>query len=193
MLQGTHDRDGGLCGGSGGFGNFTNSWVMIASSGGLGWSQVGFERTYGYPLRWFSQEKSSTSLQTRYSSFNVGSEIGVRHTFRVLWIAECVCLRTYIDTYLWSTAPFNPFFASSGWGPATMESPIPRGNGPFGDGRAGSAVGTDQFHSTGRPAGERSRRRADAVHYGLGAEFESLAACGLGMRRLRKLDRKLLT
>lgn len=97
--------------------NFTNAWVMIAGSTQTGYSQVGFERTYGFPLRWFSQESGGGFVYTTYSNFNVGSEIGVQHTFRVLWIASCVCLRTYIDTTFWSQAPFNPFFASSGWGP----------------------------------------------------------------------------
>lgn len=109
-------RDGGLCGGVTGPGNFVNSWVMIAGSTYAGWSQVGFWREPGQPLRWFSQEHGAGILQTRFSTFNIGGEIGVKHMFRVLWINECSCLRTYIDTYLWSTAPFNPFIGSSGWG-----------------------------------------------------------------------------
>lgn len=56
-------RDGELCGGAFGIGNYTDSWVMIAGSSHDGWSQVGFERTCGYPLRWFSQHRGEGKNQ----------------------------------------------------------------------------------------------------------------------------------
>ncbi|MGI5175886.1 hypothetical protein ACQEVZ_06090 [Dactylosporangium sp. CA-152071] len=114
-------RDGVLCSGAGGIGNFSNAWLMIAgwNRTGAAWSQVGFERTSGSPLRWFSQHAWNNStgdhLSTRYSTFSIASEVGVRHTFRVLWNSACTCLQAIIDVTVWSNSDFNPFF-SSGWG-----------------------------------------------------------------------------
>jgi hypothetical protein len=114
-------RNGTLCSGTSGIGNFSNAWLMIAgwNATGAAWSQVGFERTSGFNLRWFSQHawnnSSGDHLSTRYSTFSVNSEIGVRHTFRVLWNSGCTCLQAIIDVTTWSNSPFNPFF-SSGWG-----------------------------------------------------------------------------
>lgn len=117
-------RDGTNCTGDTSIGNFTNAWVMIASNITSaqynGWGQSGFERTAGYPLRWFSQFYDGYgSLETRYSTFSVSSQLGVRHAFRVLWYESCRCLRATIDRTTWAESSFNPFAypAESNWGP----------------------------------------------------------------------------
>lgn len=106
-------RDTFLCTGSGGIGNFGNAWVMIAGSGANEWGQVGFERTSGATLRWFSQfNDGEMNLDTRYSSFNISSESGVRHTFKVIWWPSCSggsCLRANIDTTGWDSSNWNPY------------------------------------------------------------------------------------
>jgi hypothetical protein len=117
-------RDAAICTGSGNAGNPSTSWVMIAGSNAdhYDWSQVGFIRRGGDTLRWFSQHGwysgGNNHLTTRFSTLSVIDQIGVQHTFRVLWSASCLCNRAYIDTTLWSSSPFNPFVdAESGWGP----------------------------------------------------------------------------
>jgi hypothetical protein len=116
-------RDGANCTGDTSIGNFSNAWLMIASNLGApynGWGQVGFERTAGFPLRWFSQFYDGyKALETRYSTFPVSNQIGVRHTFRVLWYESCLCLRATIDSTTWAESDFNPFAypAESNWGP----------------------------------------------------------------------------
>lgn len=116
-------RDGAVCPGIRDIGNFTNAWVMIASNiqGGPynGWGQVGFERTAGYPMRWFSQFYDGyETLETRYSTFSVNNQVGTRHAFRVLWTESCLCLRATIDTTTWAESSFNPFSSEeSNWGP----------------------------------------------------------------------------
>jgi hypothetical protein len=110
-------RDGNLCVPNSGPQNFTNAWVMIASdpsgNSGSGWSQVGFERTAGYNLRWFAQHAGRVGnyfdITTRYSTFSVNNQVGVRHTFRVLWNYSCYCIRATIDTTNWLDSKFNPF------------------------------------------------------------------------------------
>jgi hypothetical protein len=112
-------RDTFLCTGVTGIENFGNAWVMIAGSGQNEWGQVGFERTSGVTLRWFSQfNDGEHNLDTRYSSFNIISERGVRHTFRVLWSPSCpgdrACLRAVIDSTNWDYSAWNPYVE---WGP----------------------------------------------------------------------------
>jgi len=120
-------RDAANCTGDATVGNFTNSWVMIASNVTSadynGWGQVGFERTANSPtrsLRWFSQFYDGYyTLETRYSTFSVNNQLGVRHAFRVLWNESCRCLRATIDNTLWAESSFNPFAypSESNWGP----------------------------------------------------------------------------
>lgn len=116
-------RDGKVCTGIRDIGNFTNAWVMIAGNLGAdynGWGQVGFERTSGFPLRWFSQFYDGyNSLETRYSTFSVNTQAGVRHAFRTLWNESCRCLQATIDSTTWAVSSFNPFAypAESNWGP----------------------------------------------------------------------------
>ncbi len=139
-------RTGVLCSGNTGSGNFTNAWVMIAAWDGYGWSQVGWERTYGYPYRWFSQHNGDGTLATRYSTFPVDSEIGVRHTFRVLWSSSCAsnpCVKAYIDTTLWSSSFFNPFDLASDWGPRPFS---PQFSGEVGFAQSG-VTGTPAAHT----------------------------------------------
>lgn len=110
-------RSATICTTNSSIGNFSNAWVMIAGYYGLGWSQVGWERTYGHPIRWFSQHYGEGTYATRYSTNSITNELGVRHTFRVLWIQSCVCMRAYIGTTLWASSFFNPFDSCSLWGP----------------------------------------------------------------------------
>jgi hypothetical protein len=115
-------QDGSPCAGvANSDSNFSNAWVMIAGHGGTsayGWGQVGFERSWGYPMRWFSQFSNGLTgsdriLETRYSSFSINNQFGVRHTFRVLWASSCgPCLKATIDTTTWDTSSFNPFASS---------------------------------------------------------------------------------
>jgi hypothetical protein len=103
-------QNGAVCSGDNTLSNFTNSWVMIAAGNGDGWAQVGFEHTAGYALRWFSQSSPSLgTYYTRYSTFSVASEEGVRHAFYVRWSPACYCERMTIDSTLWASSPFNPF------------------------------------------------------------------------------------
>ena len=112
-------RDGVRCTGDSSLANFSNSWVMIAGSGMRDWGQVGFERSApsaaaGSNLRWFAQFSSVDGLATRYSTSSVSSQIGIRHTFRVLYNASCRCLQANIDTTTgWYTSPFDP---KADWG-----------------------------------------------------------------------------
>jgi hypothetical protein len=113
-------RDGVNCSGVSGVGNFTNSWVMIAGPGPRDWGQVGFERTAGYTLRWFSQFSYSGGLTTRYSTHTVTNQIGVRHVFQVAWYANCRCLRANIDgTVGWFNSSFDPkrVWGAQPWSP----------------------------------------------------------------------------
>lgn len=85
-----------------------------------GWGQVGFERTVGFSMRWFAQYNSGyfDGLDTRYSTFPVDGQVGIRHTFRVLWNFSCVCLIATIDTTNWLYSQFNPYSsAEANWGP----------------------------------------------------------------------------
>ncbi len=108
-------RDGANCSGVTNIGNFTNAWVMIAGSNANDWAQVGFERTSGHTLRWFSQFNDGRgNLATRYSTFGVTNQIGVRHTFRVLWNATDHHEHATIDTTTWAVSSFDPF---ANWGP----------------------------------------------------------------------------
>jgi hypothetical protein len=102
--------------------NFSNAWVMIAgdyAGDNDAYGQVGFELTYGKPMRWFSQFHDGYGrYTTRYSSFSIANEYGNRHIFRVLWSGTCSCLRAIIDTTEWATSPFNPFrSAEADFGP----------------------------------------------------------------------------
>ena len=112
-------RDGARCTGDNSLANFSNAWVMIAGSGMQDWGQVGFERSAtstaaGSKLRWFSQFSSADGLATRYSTYSVSSQIGVRHTFRVLYNPSCRCLQANIDsTTGWYASPFDP---KADWG-----------------------------------------------------------------------------
>jgi hypothetical protein len=127
-------RDGTNCGS--GHDDFVNAWVMIAGNETLnydGWGQVGFEHTVGYPLRWFAQNDNGSHItsthirNTKWSTFSVASQIGVRHTFRTLWSYACACLRSTIDTTNWLDSPFNPFnsqeanFGPQPWSPQFLE------------------------------------------------------------------------
>jgi hypothetical protein len=127
-------RDGVNCSGASGTGNFTNAWVMIAGPGLQDWGQVGFERTAGQTLRWFSQFSYDGGLTTRYSTHTVTNQIGVRHAFRVLYYADCRCLRANIDGSVgwfrssfdpkreWGAQPWSPqFFAETGY----LQSDVP--------------------------------------------------------------------
>lgn len=145
-------RDGANCTGVNGAGNFTNAWVMIAGPGSRDWGQVGFERTAGFNgLRWFAQFSSNGGLATRYSTGSVNNQIGVRHTFRVLYYADCRCLRANIDgsvgwysssfdpKQVWGAQPWSPqFFAETGY----LQSDVPgRQSTPT----AYSALGAQRF------------------------------------------------
>lgn len=119
-------RNGALCRGVSGFGNFSNAWVMIAGSGSRDWGQVGFELTSGQPLRWFAQFSSDEGLSTWYSPFGVTNQIGTRHAFRVLYDPATSRLKATIDAYTvfrsgfdpktdWGGQPWSPqFFAETG-------------------------------------------------------------------------------
>jgi hypothetical protein len=113
-------RDGARCAGDTGTRNFSNAWVMIAGSGDRDWGQVGFERSAlssvsRSNLRWFSQFSSADGLATKYSPSSVAAEVGIRHTFRVLYDASCRCLRANIDGSVgWYSSPFDP---KADWGP----------------------------------------------------------------------------
>ncbi|MGI8881245.1 MAG: hypothetical protein ACR2KJ_12230 [Jatrophihabitans sp.] len=108
-------QTGNVCSGITNIGNFSNAWVMIAAPTGNAWAQVGFEHTSGFSLRWFAQFNDDHGhIATRYSNFSVNSEIGVRHTFRVLWSGDCICEKATIDTTTWLVSTFNPFYE---WSP----------------------------------------------------------------------------
>lgn len=79
-----------------------------------GWAQVGFELTSGHSLRWFSQDylASKNIIETKYSSFSITSTIGLRHTFRPLYLFTCGCMIMEIDSTVWDSSSFSP---SSGW------------------------------------------------------------------------------
>ena len=126
-----YPQNGALCSGSTvAAWNYTNAWVMITGRPGpevtydVGWGQVGFERTVGYPTRWFSQFNDGfRNFRTRYSSFPVDGEFSVRHAFFVTWGAGCHCLQATIDTTPWASSEFNPFnpqqsrFGAQPWSP----------------------------------------------------------------------------
>lgn len=100
----------------------SGSYIGLNDPAGGGYSLVGFEGTSGYSLRWVSQHVYTDGfgqqrLAERYSSYSIDSEVGLRYTFRVLFISSCNCLRAYINTVLWSSSIFNPFNNfDSGWG-----------------------------------------------------------------------------
>ena len=107
-------RDGALCRGVSGYGNFTNAWVMITGPGDRDWGQVGFERTHGQTLRWFAQFSAANTLNTWYSPNGVTSQIGIRHTFRVLYDSTRRDLAATIDTTTVYRSGFDP---KATWGP----------------------------------------------------------------------------
>jgi hypothetical protein len=65
---------------------------------------VGTEVVLSVESGWFHYE-------TRPSSSQIFSEVGVRHTFRELYRQSCGCIQLYIDNTLWSYTHFNPFAA----------------------------------------------------------------------------------
>lgn len=115
-------QDTFICTGATGISNFANAWIMIQGSRDYEWAQVGFERTSGYSLRWFSQfSDGENAFDTRYSTFSIISERGVRHKFRVVWSLSCgtvggACFRAYIDDNNWDSSVFNPYYMNE-WGP----------------------------------------------------------------------------
>jgi hypothetical protein len=130
-------RASGLCTGVGGIGNFSGASIMIAEigSGGSYWAQVGYERNALYSgYRWFSQFRSDAGAETWYSPGSQTDQLGVRHTFRVLWTKTCACFQASIDGIVVGRSSFNPFvdwptdlpwapqfFAETGW----LESDVP--------------------------------------------------------------------
>jgi hypothetical protein len=139
-------RPSGVCTGQGGFGNFSGASIMIAeiNTGGNYWAQVGYERNGAYTgYRWFSQFMNNTGApETWYSPNPQTSQLGIQHTFRVLWQPSCDCFRAYIDSTVVDQSSFNPFFtwptfqpwspqffAETGWlesdVPGTPGSPLP--------------------------------------------------------------------
>lgn len=116
---------GPLCAGVSNANNFSASYLGIYDPATDHYFIVGFERTFGYSLRWVAIGEYTAGGDRfrvqRYSPFAVDSEVGVRHTFRVLFNSACRgglgCLKAYIDTTLWLDSGFNPFnFFDSGWG-----------------------------------------------------------------------------
>jgi hypothetical protein len=110
-------RDGAVCSGVVDSNNFLGGWVMIASgTQGQGYGQVGFDRYAGTTLKWFAEFNDGLGhVADRFSTFSVTNQVGVQHTFRVLWTPACACLHANIDTTNWLNSTFNPFFV--GWGP----------------------------------------------------------------------------
>lgn len=144
-------QDGQPCGGVVSASNFSSAWVMIASNNRQGWAQVGFWRPSGDTLRWFSQfNDGSGHLETRPSTFSIIGEVGVRHTFRVLWTASCGCERAVIDTTNWAYSTFNPFgtWDAQPWSPQflgethSLAADIP---GTAGARTAFSAIGGQRY------------------------------------------------
>ena len=122
-------QDGLTCTGpnSAGPGNFISTWVLVAGQRRGDYAQVGFDRQQNTSLRWFSEYSRNGNRTVRFGGFNILSERGVRHTFRVLWTAACGgCMRMYIDTTLWDSSTFNPFDAVADGGWDTGTSPIMR-------------------------------------------------------------------
>lgn len=115
-------RDGQNC--SGRSNAFVSDWIMIAAgpSPHNGWGQVGFTKDVDMSnqLRWFSQfwDGTGSDYIERDSTFIITNQIGVRHTFRVLWTYSCYCLVATIDTTTWDKSGFNPYSSQeSNWGP----------------------------------------------------------------------------
>jgi hypothetical protein len=48
-------------------------------------------------------------MVTRYSTFDIYGQIGVRHAFHVLWHQNCECEVLTIDSTTWSTTTWDPF------------------------------------------------------------------------------------
>lgn len=97
--------------------NFSNSYVMIEDSDGLGWAQVGFERTFGWPVRHIGQFWNGNTqdpvnggplyLSTKYSK---GSPlVGEIYSYSVRYASVCRCFRTMINTTVWQESDFNPY------------------------------------------------------------------------------------
>lgn len=97
--------------------NFSNSWAMIAGGdmsgeGDLadGWAQVGFERGASGSLKHFGQQTSDRTYADLVTRYSVGSpSSGQSFRYSNNWIANCYCLKSYIDTTVWIQSDWNPF------------------------------------------------------------------------------------
>ena len=119
-------RDGDVCTGPNAFNaNFLNAWLMITGQGNT-WAQVGFERNAGQTLTWFAQDVQDPNhdniLQPGeiatwyYQCCSIVNQVGVRHTFQVLYNSPCGCIKMIIDGIAAQSTTYNPYAYSSGWG-----------------------------------------------------------------------------